>query len=511
MVPAKASGRVRAFFFYRSIRFRLASIFVAIFGTTLVLFSVLLYQVYVRSHQNDFDAALFNHAVDVARAVDIDFFGDLSVQGERLATGSKIFPFSLGRAFLQIRNLDGRVMGRSANLGRAQLPFLPEDAQVASMRGALFRTIDPVGLPGAANDDASSYRMINYLIDRPQFPKLILQIAVPMTFLDRDRASLLTFLLVNIPLTLIVAMLGGLFLSRRALGPVSGIIEKAQAIGATQLSERVPVPPVRDEIQALALTLNDLLDRLQRAFESQERFVADASHQLKTPLSILRGEIDLMRSRDRTPEEIREFMASASQEIDHLSKTVQDLLILARVDAGNAALSIQKVRLDEVVLEEVSRLERLAFQRGIRIRIHLGEERTEWSHVGSGGAELRGFEMQGDPDLLGALFHNLIENAIKYSSDGGNVNISVEEIAKENTSELEVRVEDDGPGIPESDLEKVFHRFYRVSSSKSATPGAGLGLAIARRIAEVHGGSILAANVDTKPSGARFTVRIKKF
>ena len=490
--------RLRDFFHYRSIRFRLATLFVTIFGGTLVLFTVLMYEVFVRSGQTDFDAALFNHAVDVARAVDVDFFGDLSIQVDQLTIGSKVFPFSPGRAYVQIRNHEGVVLGRSRNLAESVLPLSKDEAQEVTSRGFVFSTIpEPVVIKGQP-DSGGEFRMISYLIARPQIPRLILQVAVPTTLLNRERRGLLVFLWVNIPLTMVVALLGGLYLSRRALMPISDIIEKAARIGADRLSERLPVPPVEDELQALAQTLNALLDRLQRAFESQERFVADASHQLKTPLSILRGEIDLMRSRERSPEEIRDFLASASQEIDHLNKLVEDLLVLARVDAGHGSLSIAQVRLDEILLDEVARLDRLASARGVKIRFNVSADHA------SDSAGPHAFEVRGDSDLLRSLFHNLIENALKYSPDHSTVRVDL----GEDASACWVTVQDEGKGIPDSERERIFDRFYRLESTRDGAPGAGLGLAIARRIAEAHRGTIEAGNAPW--GGAVFRVRIKK-
>ncbi len=479
-------------FSYRSIRFRLAAIFVGIFGTTLVLFSVLLFQIFVQTHQQDFDAALYNHAVDVAQAVDVDFFGDLTVSPDTMSIGAKVLPFSIGRAFLQIRTQDGRTLGRSSNLGRAQLPFNDEEAEVVRLQGAIFRTVPAVSLPSAQNQDNSTYRMILFMIDRPRLPKLILQIAVPTTYLDRDRRVIRIFLLVNVPLTLIVAMLGGLYLSRRALTPVGTIIDRTQSITASRLSERVPVPPVKDEVQALALTINDLLDRLQRAFDSQERFIADASHQLRTPLSILRGEIDVFQSRARTEGEMAEFLTSASQEIEHLARTVQDLLVLARVDAGQAVLSFQVVRLDEQLIEIVSRLEKFAQRAKVKLRLNLDSVEHEEAP-----------EILGDPELIQVLLQNLVENAIKYSPAESTVRI----VLGSEPLYYAISVEDEGKGIPAGALEKIFERFHRASAAHGPS-GAGLGLAITRKVAEAHKGQVSAENLSER--GARFTARLPK-
>lgn len=189
--------------------------------------------------------------------------------------------------------------------------------------------------------------------------------------------------------------------------PVAAIIDKANHLSASKLSERLPVPLANDEIRQLSLTLNRLLERLQRAFESQERFLADASHQLRTPLAIIRGELDVFKTRPRTQAEISEFLASGSQELEHLSKMVDDLLLLARVDSGAGTLVIEKIRVDEVLLEVSSRLEPIAKQKDIRIRFDL----RPWISDKNPNP----FEITGDRDLVRSLFQSILENAIQHS------------------------------------------------------------------------------------------------
>ncbi len=480
------SARTKRFSRFRSIRTRLTALFVAIFGTTLVAYCSLLYYSFRNTHQAEFDATLFNHTVDVAQAIDFNLFGDLAVRPNLLTESEKVFPFSLGNAFLQIRRPDGTLIARSRALGNGELPYTAADREILLQRKAGLRTIR---LKGA------NYRLITYLIERPLVPRLLLQIAVPMTLIEKERQALLFFFLTSIPLVLIIAALGGLYLSRHALAPLRGIIHKARDISANQLSERLPVPDVEDEFKQLAVTLNELLTRLQLAFESQERFIADASHQLKTPLAIIRGELDLMRSQKRSPEEMSDFLASASQEIDYLSTMVEDLLLLARVDAGIDSLSFQQLRGDELLMDIVARLEIYARRKNVNVKLNLRAEDE--------GANP--FEFKGDPELLQCLIRNLLENAIKFAPEGSDIQVS----AKDEPDSVVIEVADQGPGIPEELLPKVFERFYRAEGTRDKVSGVGLGLPIAKRIAEVHGGSL---GVASQPgAGTTFEARIKKF
>jgi signal transduction histidine kinase len=494
------------------IRVRLTALYVAIFGITLILFSMLVYRVFTQNLQSEFDADLFNHALDVAQGIEVDVFGNVAVSPDVLSSGGKIFPFSVGSAFLQLSTLDNRIVARSRSLGRNELPRSADDLRILKAQGAVFRTLTPkeFAVPDPAARKGApipKHRLLTYLVVKGDGQMLLLQIAAPMNLIEQESQGLFTFFLILIPLTLILAAFGGLYLSRRALAPVSAMIDKARSLSPERLAERIPVPTAQDEIRQLALTLNGLLDRLQQSFESQERFVADASHQLKTPLAILRGELDILRMKDRSRERpSREaeadrdaFLDSAAQELEYLSRMVEDLLLLARVDAGEAALSSGAVRLDELALEAVSRLKPIAQRRGVGVRFDLVAEHGEPE-----------YEVRGDADLLRSLLQSLIENAIKYSpAAGGERAPSVQVSVASEADWVWVRIKDEGPGIPVDDLPRIFERFYRSNTQPKGVGGTGLGLAIAKRISEVHHGILLA---ESEPGqGSQFSFGLKKF
>lgn len=477
------------------IRVRLTALFVAIFGITLIIFSLIVHRVFTQNLQGEFDADLFNHALDVAQGIEVDVFGNVAVSPDVLSSGGKIFPFSAGSAFLQLSTLDGRIIARSRSLGKAELPHSAADLRMLKAQGAVFRTLEQkefaVLVPAVRKKATQAkHRLLTYLVLKGEGVMFVLQIAVPLTLVDEESRGLIAFFMVLIPLTLIVAAFGGLYLSRRALAPVAAMIDKARSLSPERLSERIPVPGTQDEIRQLALTLNGLLDRLQQAFESQERFVADASHQLKTPLAILRGELDLLRNRERPREETDQFLGSAAQELDYLSRMVEDLLLLARVDAGEAAIAAGEVRLDELALEAVSRLKPLAVARNVSVRFDLDCEHGEPDYV-----------VRGDPDLLRSLLQSLVENAIKYSP-------TVQVTVSSEADWVWVRIKDEGPGIPADDLPRVFERFYRAHSQPKGTGGTGLGLAIAKRISEVHHGLLLAESELGR--GSQFSFGLKR-
>jgi signal transduction histidine kinase len=497
MFSAKSNPLLHTGPFLKSIRARLTGLYLALLAVTLAIFCTILYQVFVRNHQQEFDYALENHAVDVAQSITFDFDG-LRFTKNVLTMRDKIFPFSPGKGFVQVVALDGTVIDRSANLGNKYLPLSTEEWQSVFDRGRVFRTIPETAIAALNPSYADgSYRQITYLArDATGMPKFILLIAVPMKLMEREVDSLLVFFLMGIPITLLLAGIGGLYLANKALEPVRGVIAKAEQLNPSNLSERLPEHETDDEIRQLTVTLNNLLGRIELAFESHEHFIADASHQLKTPLAILRGELDVFRAKPRTPEEMNAFAESASQELRHMSRLMDDLLLLAKMEAGSGSLTVRDVRLDEILMEVISRFEVLAKKKNVAIKIDL-EDLTA-------GGQADDFVVKGDPDLLQSMFRNLVDNAIKYSPESSPVEVRVVNEAYR----VVVSIHDLGPMISPEEAERIFRRYERGNILVSKVSGTGLGLPIARRIAEMHGGniSILLDN----PPGKSFRVEMKK-
>ncbi|MEN0058606.1 MAG: HAMP domain-containing sensor histidine kinase [Bdellovibrio sp.] len=470
-----------------SIRLRLSLIFVVIFGTITILFNMFLFKMMIDTLQQDFDDALFNYAVDVSEGIEIGVKGDLNFPPLRLDHG-KILPFPLGTALIQVRHSSGAVLARVGNFGEFNPPYKKDFERIWKGEEATYRTIEHIiNIPSA---EADSYRLISFPLDNAAEPQLLLQIAVPMTLLETQISQRLTLLQVGIPVILLLATLGGLFLSARALNPVNNMINIAKNIKASELSQRVPIPKANDEIRKLALTLNEMLDRIQQAFHSQERFVADASHQLLSPLTIMRSELELLKKSETRNVDL--FINSALQEVDNLSNVVREMLLLSRVDAGLGAMNLQDLYLDEVVFEALSRCEKLALSKDIKLKVHIHNESSEDRR-----------QIRGDYDLLLHLVINIIENAIKYSPVGDAVSLTL----NWKDSESELIVDDQGPGIPADTLPFVFDRFSRGSQVETKVKGFGLGLAIAQKIAILHNAKLSAEN--HSGNGARFIFTIK--
>lgn len=282
--------------------------------------------------------------------------------------------------------------------------------------------------------------------------------------------SLVNTLLVAVPLAMAVAGAGGIFLARRALKPVDDISRTALEIEEKDLSRRIPVK-TKDELGRLAATLNQMIERLERAFKRQREFTGDASHELRTPLSVIQAEASLALQKERSPEEYRESLATISEEAKHMGAIIEELLTLARADSGTEKLVFDAMDLGELLRGVAADGEVLCQEKGLHFRT------DDWPSIG----------IRGDRAKLRQLFLNLLDNAVKYTPAGGTVILSV----KVAGGEAVVTVRDTGMGIPPEHLPHIFERFYRVDKARSrAEGGAGLGLAIALHIAQSHGGTI---------------------
>ncbi len=469
-----------------NIRVRLTLLYLALFGTSLIIFSLVLYDVFVESHLKEFDAALYNYAVDVLESIDISHAGDLSVSPTVDFDRGKTFPFPLGTGLMLIRTLNGSIITRYGPEDSFNPPFREDFKLLARGHDAVFRTLEKQSMGKFVEGSAHQYRLISFPIDDSPVPQIILQIAVPMTSLERQTKGLGRFFLITVPIILFLATALGYFMAGRALRPVTGIIKKASSINPQVLSDRIPLPKINDEIYQLIQTLNHMLDRIEQAFLSQERFIADASHQLLTPLATMRVELDVLNKQEG---EKNFHFASFSQEIDRLSRIVKDMLLLARADAGVASLQMLKVSVTDLVFSMIQKVEKAYKEKNVRIRFTLANPESLDEPL-----------INADPDLVELLIYNLLENAVKYTAPDSVVKV---EVAHGNQAIL-VSVSDEGPGIPRGDHANIFERFYRSPLTSQAATGFGLGLAICKKVAQLHGATLdLDANYT---QGARFVI-----
>ena len=316
----------------------------------------------------------------------------------------------------------------------------------------------------------------------------VLQVAAPLSARNEMLARVGAFLAGLSLLVVLGSAVGSWWLAGSAVGPVRAIIDQAEAVEAGSLQKRIDAFADAEEYLRLVEVLNSMLERLEDAFEAQRRFTADASHELRSPLTVMRGELEVALRRDRSPKEYRKVLASTLEEVARLSRTTEELLTLARSDAGVIPARRRPSDVGSLVERIVGQLGSRADAKDVELRL----ERASLPRV------------EVDPDLLEQVVWNLVENAVKYTPGGGRVTVE----GRWTGSELELVVSDTGPGLgPEP--EKIFQRFYRADQARTPgteEAGTGLGLSIVEALVQAHGGTVTAENLSG--GGARFTVRI---
>jgi len=294
-------------------------------------------------------------------------------------------------------------------------------------------------------------------------------------------------LALGLPLAVVVVTLGGFWLVQRALRPVERITHAAERITQLNLSARLPAARSGDELERLSLALNRMIARLDDAFQNSKRFAADASHDLRTPLTILRGELESLVEDPHQNEELRGRLAGLLEEAIHLSKIVEQLFTLTQLDRGESRADWKRFDLAELARTTADQMSLLAEDRKITLTYTAGQ--PAW--------------VRGDPWRIKQVIVNLLDNAIKYTPPRGWVRVGVQ--GGDGRAVLEVA--DSGIGIPAEALPHVFERFYRVDKTRSAeAESAGLGLAIVKAICTAHGAAVEAASAPQ--AGSRFTVRM---
>ena len=386
--------------------------------------------------------------------------GQVEELREELDEDSELRPAS---DLLQISDQEGRWVFQSAAIKPYRLP--PQSAETAIGK-AKTEMIGNVPIRLIAEDVSLNGEVYN------------IQIAARMDgfyqALTRFRHRLLLFL----PVILVVATAGGYWTSRRALSPVDAISLAAQQINPRNLSSRITVPDTGDELQRLSETLNAMLGRVDAAMQRVTQFTADASHELRTPITIMRTRAELALRRIRTEAEYREIIEQLHAELVRTSRLVDNLMLLARADAGAEPIELEELDLVDLLRRVLSQASFLAEEKGVSLRANLSLRNALW--------------IEGDPQLLGRLFLHLIDNAVKYTPPPGFVSVELDETEEA----VRVAIVDTGIGISETDLPHIFERFYRADKTRSReSGGAGIGLSIGRWIAEAHLGSL---NVESR-------------
>ena len=379
---------------------------------------------------------------------------------EGVLLGARESPIPELTRYAQLWTSDGEPLVRSKNLSSNLL--LSPDALAAAQRGTVGwnthtwqgRTLRCVLYPLKLVGTAHGVH--------------VLQVAAPV---EPVRRTVIDFGLLVTVLTVAASSLAGLVgwrLAGIALRPTGEITVQAEAMEEGTLSARITAHADVEEFSRLVNVLNAMLDRLDRAFQTQRRFTADASHELRAPLTVLRGDIEVALMRNRSPEEYRETLRRCREEVVRLGKLASDLLVLARADAGQVLEHQEDIDLRDVAVRVIDRYSAIVATRGISIHI-------------AGDAALT----TGDPQLVERMIGNLVDNAVKHTPDHGTISLVIE-----TGDHAVLEIQDSGPGVAPEHVPQLFERFFRADPARSPSDSTGLGLAIAAAAATAHGGSL---------------------
>jgi len=455
-----------------SIRAKLTLWYLSLAAVVLVAFAVAIYLYLSRGLLNAIDTSLANQAERFAHAV-----GHPSETEEPSQPGVLI----LAPQFVSVVDRDGKVADQIPDSEGHEVPV--STAALERAANEWKPEYDEVSL-----SPTEHVRIITWPARDEDGETFFVVVGQSLREVQRAQKQLVILLAIANPAALLLAGLGGLWLANKALSPVDRLTRAAERIGRGNLNERVEERRSQDEIGRLAATFNRMISRLEQAFERERRFTADASHELKTPLAVLRGDIEVTLRRERPSEEYQRVLKSSLEEIARLTRLTDDLLTLARSDAGESALAIEPVQLDQLAAEACAYIGPLADSAGVTLNFE---------------APQSPIEIEGDPKRLKQLLVNLLDNAIKYTSAGGSVGLALSVI----DSFALIEVSDTGRGIPASALPHVFERFYRQTDPRdSRVSGFGLGLAISKWIVDAHGGSIHVESDEGR--GSHFTIKL---
>jgi len=379
--------------------------------------------------------------------------------------------------FIQIMDSSGRIGAKMSDIEGEALPTSFSALERAMKGEIVYETIEKT---------KPRLRMITIPIMENKKVTSVVQVGTSLEDFDETIKKLLLIMIISIPSSICVTIVVGYFMAKKALKPVDQIRRAAIKISSSNLDERIDIGGRKDELGRLAETFNAMIGRLKDAFQRINQFSIDVSHELKTPLTILKGETEVALRKERDKHDYQVLLMSNLEEIDRMSCIIDDLLLLSKADMKEIKLNVEEVALRDLITDVCMDMKVVADKKNVELE----------------ASELEDIRLKGDELKLRRMLLNIVENGIKYSQVGGKVSVS----SQQNNGYAKIDVKDNGIGISEEDIKYIFDRFYRADPSRKRESGSGLGLSISRWIAEAHQGSI---EVISQPArGSMFTIKL---
>ncbi len=485
--------------FYKSVRFKMSIVYMAILAIILTIFSLILYHYVELSLNDNMDSLLQTKGDGIVHAINAYWaaerlgpnrFGswDESVRFEKIDFAT------IAQRWVQEKSKDPKLLDIIIQI------FTPDGSVVASSKNTQGITSVSKDIFNAVLEGKSSFGALTSSFPTKKMERFrvfitpavendkveyVVQVASPLNSIQTTLNILRIAIFVLFPMTVLLTGVMGAFLAKLTLRPVNNMTKTIHEITAENMKQMLKIPDTKDEIQQLAETFNDMLVRLDSAFTSQKQLFENLSHDLKTPLTILKGEFEVMLKKIRTSEEYEAVLKSSLEEINKISRLVENLLLLASFDSRKILPDNKNIDLGLLIYGVGNTIKKAAVHKRVETAISAQE----------------GVVVKGDEQQLKHLFLNLLDNAVKYTPEGGKVSISM--IRRENHAIIAIT--DTGIGIQKDKISRIFDRFYRVDESRTSH-GFGLGLSIVRSIVDAHKGKI---DVESSPGiGSVFTVTL---
>jgi two-component system, OmpR family, sensor kinase len=441
-----------------SLKTRITVWYISLSTLILVCLGVALYLIISHSMMNERRALI---AQDLERIRQVSQRFESRGVVRMLGEAEEEVPLKPGDEFVQIFTLEGVSVANSSNLRNQQLPFRPELAQGSPSR---FETVS------TSNDGSTA--LLGGTIISVKGESYFVAIGASLSNVRSIQRRLLWTLLLSVPIAILLALVGGAVLANRAIEPLDRMTATAHRISADHLEDRIEVSRADVELRRLAAAFNEMLARLDQSFKQIRQFTADASHELRTPVTILMGETELAMNDLLDYEECKAVLGSRREELQRMARIVDDLLVLSQFDYGEKTLQVKPLDFSDLVIEICEQHKNQARSKGVTLDL----------------MKTVPVETEGDSSRLRQMVRNVLDNAIKYTPPGGTIAV---ELDQPNGKEFRLSVSDTGIGIPAAAQPHIFDRFYRVDQARTGEEGgSGLGLSIVKQIIEAHGGSI---------------------